>query len=227
MTVKGRQIAAFLLALVVALPVSGQPRRRGGDVPGQFDYYALALSWSPTYCASIAPGDGGTQCNGGRPYAFVLHGLWPQYQRGWPESCETGSRPWVPDRVIDDMLDIMPSKPLIIHEYRKHGTCSGLSPEAYFDTARRAYSSIKIPERYQRPRDALRVSPGEVVNDFVKANPGLKPEMIAVTCDNRLRELRICLSRDLRPQPCGGNENTGKLCNRDEVTLPPVRAGRF
>lgn len=229
MTIAGRGLAPLALALLIALPASAQlrgSRSSEGDRPGRFDYYVLALSWSPTYCADAGDRDSGQQCNSARPYAFVLHGLWPQYDRGWPESCDTRRRAWVPQNTIDDMLDIMPSRGLIIHEYKKHGTCSGLSPNGYFDLARRAYGSIKIPQRYQRPQEALQVSPGEVVADFVKANPNLKPEMIAVTCDRRLRELRICLSRDLKPQPCGSNERGGKLCSRDAVIMPPVRARR-
>jgi ribonuclease T2 len=229
MTMAGRGLAALALALLMALPASAQLRRSGaseGDRPGRFDYYVLSLSWSPTYCADAGDRDSGQQCNSARPYAFVLHGLWPQYDRGWPESCDTRGRAWVPQHTIDDMLDIMPSRQLIIHEYKKHGTCSGLSPNGYFDLARRAYGNIRIPQRYQRPQEALQVAPGEVVADFVQANPDLKPEMIAVTCDRRLRELRVCLSRDLKPQPCGSNESGGKLCSRDAVIMPPVRARR-
>jgi ribonuclease T2 len=226
-----RGVAALALAALIAFPTNGEARSRGqhgsGGEPGQFDYYALALSWSPTYCESRGPrGDGGPQCNGPRPFAFVLHGLWPQYTRGWPQNCQTGERPWVPQETIDEMIDIMPSKRLIIHEYQKHGTCSGLSPDAYFDTARKLYSTIKIPERYQRLEQPLTVSPGEVVKDFTAANPELKPEMIAVSCDRRLKELRICFGRDLKPQACGGNETARKLCTNDNMVLPPVRPGR-
>lgn len=232
LTIATGQIAAVALALLLALPVPAQAQSygagRGGDQAGDFDYYVMALSWSPTYCADNGSQGGGSQggdpqCNGARPYAFVLHGLWPQHNRGWPQYCATGGRSWVPDRTID----AMPSRRLIINEYKKHGTCSGLKPEAYYDLSRRAFDSVKIPARYQRPRDALRVSPGEVVDDFVKANPDLRPEMIAVTCDRRLRELRVCFDRDLKPRACGGNENRGSLCSRDEVILPPVRPGRF
>jgi ribonuclease T2 len=226
-----RGFGALALAVLMALPASSQSRRfgpsNGGDRAGDFDYYVMALSWSPTYCADAGDRDSGQQCTGSRPYAFVLHGLWPQYNRGWPQFCETRGRAWVPERTIGDMLDIMPSRRLIINEYKKHGTCSGLSADGYFDLARKAFSGIRIPPRYQRPQDTLRVSPGEVVGDFIKANPDLKPEMIAVTCDRRLRELRICFTRDLKLRACGGNESRGKLCSRDEVIMPPVRTRRF
>jgi ribonuclease T2 len=228
------RIAVLALALLIALAGGAEARRHGhraqaagSGQAGNFDYYLLSLSWSPSFCADLGARDGGSECNGPRPYSFVLHGLWPQYTNGWPESCDTGSRPWVPQQTIDDMLDIMPSKKLIIHEYQKHGTCSGLPPERYFDVARKLYTGIKIPERYQRPQETLQVSPGDLVNDFVKANPDLQPEMIAISCDRRLRELRICFSRDLKPQACGGNEAGRKLCSSDRVIMPPVRGGRF
>src|SRR5262245_40576168 len=60
---------------------------RQGYQAGVFDYYLLALSWSPTYCAGLDDGRYDPQCHGRerRPYAFVLHGLWPQFENRWPE----------------------------------------------------------------------------------------------------------------------------------------------
>jgi ribonuclease T2 len=188
------RFAALALALLAVSPDASEAQRRGrggGDEPGSFDYYALSLSWSPTYCADKGHRDGGPQCNGPRPYAFVLHGLWPQYSNGWPQFCETGQR-----------------------------------PEGYYDVARKLYESIKIPARYQLPEEPIHTSPGDVVNDFLRANPELKPEMIVVSCDRRLKELRVCFGRDLKPRACGSNENQRKLCSRDDMLMPPARAGR-
>ena len=102
-----------------------------GPVPGQFDYYVLALSWSPSYCAGEAGRNDHQQCAPGRRFAFVVHGLWPQYAKGWPEFCRTREN-WIPQELIDGVMDVMPSKKLIIHEWKKHGSCSGLSQAAYF-----------------------------------------------------------------------------------------------
>ena len=145
------------------------------NVAGQFDYYALVLSWSPTYCAEKGDNDR-MQCNrsDGRRYSFVLHGLWPQYERGYPSDCELPRRPFVPQPVIDSMLDVMPSRGLVIHEYRAHGTCSGLDPAPYFSTARRLFDGIKIPERFRNPFQSQYVSPSDIRNEFLRANPGFE-----------------------------------------------------
>jgi ribonuclease T2 len=222
--------AAGMAALLVLTFASPSMAQRGGDRAGDFDYYALVLNWSPSYCADRGRGGGGRrdepQCSGDRPYSFILHGLWPQYYRGWPQDCRTEERPWVPDELIRQMLDVMPSKRLIIHEYRKHGTCSGLSPTEFFRVARQLYDEIKIPPRFQSPESYLTLSPAEVEREFLAANPRLEPDMISVGCKGRnLGDLRICFGRDLRLQSCGINEAQNKLCSSERLVMPPVRQG--
>ncbi|KAB2847049.1 MAG: ribonuclease T [Hyphomicrobiaceae bacterium] len=216
-------LTAVIVLLAGATPAAAQRIGRAGD----FDYYALVLSWSPTYCADVGQGRNDPQCNSVRPYAFVLHGLWPQYARGYPESCPVGNS-FVPRPIIDGMLDIMPSPRLVIHEYRKHGTCSGLDPRGYFDTARRLYDRIKIPSRYQSPDRQLVTSPAEIVKDFLAANPEMKADMLAVACGrpNRVREIRFCFSREGQLRSCGRNEEQDRLCRASSVVLPPVRGPR-
>jgi ribonuclease T2 len=212
-----------------APPPGGEYAARTGarNVAGEFDYYALVLSWSPSFCAEGTHSDS-PQCsdNAPRPYNFVLHGLWPQYGKGWPQDCAVGQRPYVEDRLINQMLDIMPAKKLIIHEYSKHGTCSGLSPDGYFSLARKLYTSIKLPERFQSPGAWQTVTPDEVVADFIKINPQIKPDMIAVSCGgsgNQLKEVHICMSPGGQPTACGRNENKKKMCSENEMAVPPVR----
>ncbi|MGD9785460.1 MAG: ribonuclease T [Hyphomicrobiaceae bacterium] len=201
------------------------------NVAGEFDYYALVLSWSPTHCDTDAGRrtDSDMQCNrrDGRRYNFVLHGLWPQYERGYPESCPTRDRPFVPNSVVDGMLDIMPARGLVIHEYRKHGTCSGLDPAGYYDLARKLFQRIRIPERYVNPFDVQMVAPDQLVRELTAANPGLKPEMIAVSCGgpgSRLKEIRICHSKSGQLQACGRNESQRRLCSARQMYVPPVRS---
>jgi ribonuclease T2 len=201
------------------------------DRAGEFDYYVLALSWSPTYCAERRSNNYEPQCDarGGRPYAFVLHGLWPQHARGWPENCRGSDRGWVPGAVAERMLDIMPSKRLVFNQYRKHGTCSGLGVDGYFSLARRLYEKVNIPSRFVRVTDErMLVSPSELIDDFLAANPDMKPDMIAVQCGgsgNRLREVRICLDKSGSFRSCGPNENQRRLCSAERMYVPPVRTG--
>jgi ribonuclease T2 len=209
----------------------GYSRNDRSSQPGVFDYYALALSWSPTYCADRRSNSYDQQCDArsNRPYAFVLHGLWPQNERGWPQDCRSSDRGWVPGPVADRMLDIMPSKKLIFHEYRKHGTCSGLSVDAYFGLARQLYEKVQIPPRFVNLSDErMFVGPGELVREFMDANPDLRPDMIAVQCGgsgNRLREVRICFDKRGNFRSCGSNENQRRLCSADRMYVPPVRTG--
>jgi ribonuclease T2 len=251
-------VRSILLAAMLAIGAAGysaESRAQGdrGGMPGDFDYYILALSWSPAYCdgrRGDESGDRGQyddryggggyggrrgyggrdsdeQCNGARPYAFVLHGLWPQYeQRGWPEFCQSSNRPWVPEETIDRMMDIMPSRRLVIQEYKKHGMCSGLDPRQYFDTARKAFGSVRIPGEFQDLSQPLTVTPEALRKAFLDVNQQLTSDMIQVVCSrNLLRELRICFTKDLAPRSCSQNEQNRRLCTYSTVTMPPVRGG--
>lgn len=221
------RIAAIAGALVVAAGLihTPDPVLAEGDRPGDFDYLTLVLSWSPTYCALEAEAANTPQCAGERPYAFVLHGLWPQRNRGWPQYCQTAERPWVPREVVTDMLAIMPSRPLIIHQYRKHGVCTGLSARKYFDISRALFERVKIPPRFRAPQATVFTTIKQVERAFQRANPGLKPEMMSVACGRRgrLREVRICIGRDGQYRACTRNENQRRLCRARQLVMPPVR----
>jgi ribonuclease T2 len=224
------KVALALLALGTAASGAALAQRSG---PGAFDYYVLALSWSPTYCADGGEERTDPQCSPGvkgRPYAFVLHGLWPQYERGWPQDCRTADRGWVPGRVANRMLDIMPSKRLIFYQYRKHGTCSGLGVEGYFDLARKLHDKVKIPPRFEKVTDErMTVGVVDLIGDFLKANPGLKPDMMSVQCGgagNRLKEVRVCFTKDGEFRACGRNEDQRRLCSAERMYVPPVRVGK-
>src|SRR5580704_5307242 len=218
--------AAVAAGLLCAALVPSRAQDARQNEPGQFDFYVLSLSWSPSFCAAAAERyngqPSGMQC-GARPYSFVVHGLWPQYEKGFPENCMQPS-PRLYHGIVDQMLDLMPAPRLIYNEWDKHGTCSGLSPQAYFDTVRKARGAIKIPPDYVDLQQPLNVAPGAVQDAFVKANDGLTPGAIAVECDNRrLTEIRICLTKDLKFRDCP--EVTKRACTRDQVTMPPVRGG--
>jgi ribonuclease T2 len=130
----------------------------------------------------------------------------------------------VDNGTINTMLDLMPARGLIINEWKKHGVCSGLTSRGYFETIRKARALIKVPPEYLEPKTALTVSPDEVEEAFVKANPELDRKGIAVTCSRTsLSEVRICLSRDLKFREC--EQVDRQACQRDKLSMPPVRGG--
>lgn len=217
--------ALWLVVAVGALtPALAQDRRQ--NAAGSFDFYVLALSWSPSFCAASQERNPGRppqpQC-AERPFSFVVHGLWPQYEKGFPEYCQQPS-PRLDRNIVSSMMDVMPSPRLVFHEWDKHGTCSGLSPRAYFETVRKVRAAVKIPAEYLELKEHVMVSPGEVEAAFVKANPGLTEGGIAVACDHRrLTEVRICVNRDLQFRSC--DETNRRACRRDRLVMPPVRGG--
>jgi len=218
-------LVALLAVLLVARSVwvTDEPHALRHTEPGNFDYYVLVLNWSPTYCLHEGDARNDMQCDSEQSHDFVLHGLWPQYAEGWPEDCYTGQRPWVPADVIDEMRDIMPSKALIIHEYKTHGTCTGLAPGAFYDVVRKAYDQVRIPAAFDDPKTQRVMSPEKVESAFIAANDWLEPDMIAVTCRRgNLYDVRLCFSDALRPQACGVNINQKRLCplRRMTVTVP-------
>jgi ribonuclease T2 len=216
-------VAALVLCGTVAAPA--QDRRQ--NTPGEFDFYVLSLSWSPSFCeAASERGNNGkgtqAQC-GGRPYSFVVHGLWPQYERGFPEYCQRPS-PRLARGIMSSMLDLMPAPGLIYNEWDKHGTCSGLGERAYFESIRKARAAVKIPEEFLQLAEPKTIAPDELEAAFIKVNPGLSTSAISVTCDSRrLSEVRICLNKDLQFRSC--EEIDRRACRRDQVVMPPVRGG--
>ena len=218
--------AALVAALVVATASATPSQESGQNEAGQFDFYVLSLSWSPSFCAAAAERGSGRgpalQC-GARPYSFVVHGLWPQYEKGFPEYCQVPA-PRLNHEIVSLMLDLMPAPHLIYNEWDKHGTCSGLAPRAYFETVRKARAVVKIPPEYTELQEALNVTPAGVEDAFVKANPGLSAGGMAVECDRkRLTEVRICLSKELQFRDCP--EIARRTCRRDQLLMPPLRGG--
>jgi ribonuclease T2 len=215
--------ALAFVAIGVSLSLgSAAAQDRRQNQPGQFDFYVLALSWSPSFCE--ATGERGTppqqQC-ASRPFSFVVHGLWPQYDEGFPEFCQVPA-PRLNRKIVSSMLDLMPAPRLIFQAWDKHGTCSGLSAGAYFETVRKVRATVKIPDAYIDLKEPLTVTVEEVEDAFIASNSDLTRDAIAVTCDNRrLREVRICLGKDLQFRSCPSVDT--RACRREKMVMPPVR----
>ncbi|AXC51080.1 ribonuclease T [Paracoccus suum] len=207
------------LALLSATLLAGPLPAAAQDTPGDFEYYVLSLSWSPSWCAAE---DDGTadQCRPGVRRGFVVHGLWPQYEQGWPSDCRTEARdPTRGDSA--EMADLMGSGGLAWYQWKKHGRCSGLSGRDYYSLMREAVSRVAIPPAYARlPRD-LNVPPGAIEAAFLAVNPDMTREGVTITCDaGAVEEVRICLTRDLRPRDCAPDAR--RDCGARVLRMPQV-----
>jgi len=207
-----------------AKPAPEKPAKaRSVPIGTGFDFYVLSLSWSPSYCEAEGEDANGQQCNTGRPYAFVVHGLWPQFEKGWPEDCRAEPS-YVADDIVSGLRDIMPSAGLIGYQWRKHGSCSGLSQDDYFSVLRSASERVNIPEPYRKLNDYLTVTPKAVEDAFLSVNGGMSAKGTAVTCDSRyLREVRICMTKDLSFRACPAVDQ--RACTLKKTVMPPVRGG--
>lgn len=213
--------AALGIMTAVAMLFAPSPGRADGEPAGAFDYYVLALSWSPSWCAREGAARSAEQCAPDRDHGFILHGLWPQYEDGgWPAFCPTARRD--PSRAeTRDMADVMGSAGLAWYQWKKHGRCTGMTATAYFETARAALSRVRIPDVFSRIDRTLSVPPHVVEEAFLRANPGLDASMITVTCkEGRIDEVRICLTRELTPRRCTGN--VARDCALDRAILPAI-----
>jgi ribonuclease T2 len=216
-----RLVLCVGLGLMLASPSLAQRGQKGGAA-GEFDFYVLALSWSPGFCESEGDEKGRDQCAAGRKLGFVVHGLWPQFNRGFPSECGPAGR--TPSRIaMEQAAGVFPEQGLARHQWRKHGTCSGLSPSDYFAATKRARQAITIPPPFAAPEREQTWVPIDIERAFVAANPGLRPDMMAVSCrNNRLNEVRICLTKDLRSfTPCEEVDRGG--CRSRDIKASPLR----
>ncbi len=199
----------------LALPVSAD---------ADFDYYVLSLSWSPDYCATDGSDDT-QQCSLGRKLAFVLHGLWPQYENGYPSYCSEEN---FPSSLKQEYPNLYPNTSLYTHEWEKHGTCSGLSPEDFLILSKAVKESVVIPAAYQSPAEPFRVTLQQVKDAFTTANPSISEDGLAVMCSGSgrfLSELRVCFSLDGQPRACSTDvlKDASKSCARADFLVRNVK----
>ena len=204
-------VALGVLICLAALAAPAQPQR--------FDYYLLALSWTPSFCEAEGDAEDREQCEPGQDFGFTLHGLWPQYEDGWPEFCDSARRD-PSRRQTGAMADIMGSGGLAWYQWKKHGRCTGLDAADYFDAAREAYKAIAIPP----VSGGIELRASELEQAFLDANDDLDADTVIVTCrDDLVREVRICLNRDLAPRACAPDVERAACSYRGRLDLPPIR----
>ncbi|MGE3306136.1 MAG: ribonuclease [Rhizobiaceae bacterium] len=193
---------------------SGEPLPQGKG----FDFYVLALSWSPSYCEAEGEDANAQQCS--RPYGMTVHGLWPQFERGWPQDCAT-TEPDVPRETLQSLYDIMPSSGLIRYEWRKHGTCTQMPQADYFRVLREAWNRVNIPAQFKNVSATVEMDANAIEGAFLSVNPAMKAAGTAVICDGRyFREVRICMARDLSFRACA--EVDERACRLRDAEIPPV-----
>ena len=190
---------------------------------GHFDYFILALSWSPDYCASNS-GDV-QECALGRKLAFVLHGLWPEFDKGYPSSCTNEK---LPPEVKTQFERLFPNDSLFAHEWEKHGTCTGLSPQLYFTLAKQIKDSVQIPDIFRAPQAPFRLSANQLKQQFTAANPGLGGSSLAVFCSGSgrfLSELYVCFSKDGNATACSTEiiKDASRSCQNADFLVRNIR----
>jgi ribonuclease T2 len=203
------------LLCLMATPLSAQDRA------GDFDYYVMSLSWSANWCALEGDTRGSPQCDPSAEFGWILHGLWPQYERGYPANCPTGER--APSRSdTAAMADIMGTSGLAWHQWRKHGVCSGLSSDDYFALSRDAFGRIIRPEVFRALSRQVTLPASLIEEVFLKDNPQLEADQITITCKSGyIQEARICLTRDLEFRDCGAD--VIRDCTMTNAQFDPMR----
>lgn len=209
-----------LMSVAIAALVAGSQPARAQDRPGEFDYYVLALSWSPNWCNLEGRTKRSEQCDPGAGFGWVVHGLWPQYERGYPQNCQSAVRP--PSRSMTArQADLFGSAGSAWYQWKKHGACSGLAPGDYYRLARDAYGRISRPEVFRKLDRDVTLPAALIEEAFLKANPDLTPQGVTVTCKSgAVQEVRVCLSRELEPRRCG--VDIRRDCTLESAAFAPI-----
>ena len=209
-------ILRILLLCLLATPAIAR-----GEKTGDFDYYVLALSWSPNWCEIEGDAKGSDQCDDRHDHGWVLHGLWPQYEDGWPSFCPTSERQ--PSRsVTNAQADVFGTAGLAWYQWKKHGVCAGVSAVDYYAKARAAYEAVNRPNVLRKLSKPIKV-PAKVIEEaFLKANPDWGADMLTITCkQGHIQEARLCLTQDLDPRICG--RDVRRDCSMTDALFTPIR----
>lgn len=215
------QIAWIMLFLFLGTNVEAQSRNNRA---GEFDYYVMALSWSPDYCSTQGnPNE--SQCQVGKRLGLVLHGLWPQYEKGWPSFCSQVS---MPESAQSRYPDLYPAQKLYRHEWDKHGTCSGLTPERYLALSQRLKTALQIPAAYRQPAQPFRTTLADLKRAFRQSNPSFPESAFAPNCSGSgrfLQEVMVCYEKDGRPRSCSQEvlRRSARTCGKPDFLVRSVR----
>jgi len=217
-----RRVFCILYVILIATPVWAQAKgEQKGAQPGIFDFYVLALSWSPTYCADGGDKRNSAQCQLGVKNDFVVHGLWPQLEQGYPIDCISDEKE-LPKTVLETASHIFPDIRLADRQWKRHGTCTARAPADYLADIASARQQVVVPAPFKQPQSELTLASSDIEKAFMAANPGLEPTMISVACRKaELQEVRICFTKDLKGFRACPELERGS-CRATSVKVPPV-----
>ena len=217
-----RRFFCVLYVVLIATPVWAQAKgEQKGAAPGNFDFYVLALSWSPTYCANGGDKRSPDQCTMNVSNGFVVHGLWPQFEKGYPTECPS-EQVDLPKTVLETALHLFPDSRLAEREWKRHGTCTARAPADYLADVATARQHVAVPALFQQPKSEALLAPADIEKAFLDANPGLAPSMISMSCARaELQDVRICFTKDLKSFRACPEVEAGS-CRAKSVTMLPV-----
>jgi ribonuclease T2 len=210
-------IKIFLTCITLLL--LGTTAQAKDDLP--VDYWVLALSWQPNWCALEGDDRSAPTCETGSGYGFSVHGLWPQFERGYPSFCKTTERD-PSRRMTRGMEDIMGSSGLAWYQWKKHGRCSGVSAEDYYQQSRLAFEAVKIPEVFRKLFKPVKLPASVIEEAFLESNPRLNPDDLTVKCKRgMISEVRLCLDKTLNFRKCG--HDISRDCGLEDAQFFPIR----
>ena len=210
-------IVGCLFGALALAPAAGRAQEQN-----DFDFYVFTLSWSPGFCDTGGADKSPDQCAVGAGTGFVVHGLWPDRSFGRdPENCRYGVS--IPGDALRLTEGVYPDEGLARYEYLKHGTCSGLDPQAYFGAVKSLRDGIVVPDVLKAPRQPLKLAPNDLVAAFVAANANLRADNMAIGCRNgELVDVRICVSKNLAAF-ANCPRVSGHTCHASSISVAPIR----
>lgn len=190
--------------------IHDQNQRASSD----FDFYVLSMSFQPEFC-HMHKHDEFPGCESPDDFwrnSLTLHGLWPEDNDGsWPSTCtkEKFDPQVVSDLGSDRFFRLWPnvkashhSKSYYSfweHEWTKHGTCTGMSQDDYFDTVLKHFLPTPsfVGENY-----GMEVSASDLLSKYREldkysdSSEDFGDVILVCSGGKYLSEVRVCVAKN-------------------------------